>query len=156
MPEIAERYAAVVSSEGIIADPAGAVWQVSAGRDGLATSGSGDVLAGALGVSLGAAPKAPSQRSGRPTLTRRRETGWLPASAGWGFLPARSSMSCRAFWLSSRPEFCEITDLVSPRVDAPTAERVGPSSRWPWAQPTIRWTTKLGLAAIDQLSRTAS
>jgi ADP-dependent NAD(P)H-hydrate dehydratase len=53
VPEIAERYAAVVSSQGIIADPAGARWQVSAGHDGLATSGSGDVLAGALGGLLG-------------------------------------------------------------------------------------------------------
>ena len=53
VPEIAERYAAVVSSQGIIADPAGALWQVSAGHDGLATSGSGDVLAGALGGLLG-------------------------------------------------------------------------------------------------------
>jgi hydroxyethylthiazole kinase-like uncharacterized protein yjeF len=51
--EIAERYGAVVSSQGVIADPAGALWQVSAGHDGLATSGSGDVLAGALGGLLG-------------------------------------------------------------------------------------------------------
>jgi hydroxyethylthiazole kinase-like uncharacterized protein yjeF len=50
---IAQRYTAVVSSQGIIADPAGALWQVSAGHDGLATSGSGDVLAGALGGLLG-------------------------------------------------------------------------------------------------------
>jgi ADP-dependent NAD(P)H-hydrate dehydratase len=53
VPKIAERYAAVVSCQGTIADPAGAVWQVSAGHDGLATSGSGDVLAGALGGLLG-------------------------------------------------------------------------------------------------------
>lgn len=53
VPKIAERYAAVVSSQGTIADQAGAVWQVSAGHDGLATSGSGDVLAGALGGLLG-------------------------------------------------------------------------------------------------------
>jgi ADP-dependent NAD(P)H-hydrate dehydratase len=53
VPKIAERYAAVVSCQGIIADTAGAVWQVSAGHDGLATSGSGDVLAGALGGLLG-------------------------------------------------------------------------------------------------------
>ena len=53
VPEIAERYSAVVSCQGIIADPSGALWQVSAGHDGLATSGSGDVLAGALGGLLG-------------------------------------------------------------------------------------------------------
>ena len=51
--EIAQRYAAVVSSQGVIADPAGSLWQVNAGHDGLATSGSGDVLAGALGGLLG-------------------------------------------------------------------------------------------------------
>jgi ADP-dependent NAD(P)H-hydrate dehydratase len=51
--EIAERYSAVVSCQGIIADPVGGLWQVSAGNGGLATSGSGDVLAGALGGLLG-------------------------------------------------------------------------------------------------------
>ena len=51
--EIAQRCAAVVSSQGVIADPAGSLWQVNAGHDGLATSGSGDVLAGALGGLLG-------------------------------------------------------------------------------------------------------
>ncbi len=51
--EMAERYAAIVSCVGIIADPDGGLWQVSAGHGGLATSGSGDVLAGALGGLLG-------------------------------------------------------------------------------------------------------
>lgn len=57
--EIAERYAAVVSSQGVIADPSGSLWQVSAGHDGLATSGSGDVLAGALGGLLGRRAEGP-------------------------------------------------------------------------------------------------
>ena len=51
--EIAERYAAVVSCQGIIADSDGRLWQVGAGHGGLATSGSGDVLAGAFGGLLG-------------------------------------------------------------------------------------------------------
>jgi ADP-dependent NAD(P)H-hydrate dehydratase len=51
--EIAERYTAIVSCQGIIADPVGGLWQVGAGHGGLATSGSGDVLAGALGGLIG-------------------------------------------------------------------------------------------------------
>ena len=46
--EIARRYGAVVSCYGVIADPDGVLWRVTAGRPGLGTSGSGDVLAGAI------------------------------------------------------------------------------------------------------------
>ena len=46
--EIADRYRAVVSCQGWIADPAGSLWQVATGHSGLGTSGSGDVLAGGL------------------------------------------------------------------------------------------------------------
>lgn len=46
---IAERYAAVVTCHGWIADPEGNCWQTSTGHGGLGTSGSGDVLAGAVG-----------------------------------------------------------------------------------------------------------
>ncbi len=46
--EVAERYGAVVSSDNIIVAPGGAVWTVPAGHSGLGTSGSGDVLAGAV------------------------------------------------------------------------------------------------------------
>lgn len=49
VPRIAERYQAVVTGQGIIADPEGKVWEVAAGNAGLGTSGSGDVLAGAVG-----------------------------------------------------------------------------------------------------------
>jgi ADP-dependent NAD(P)H-hydrate dehydratase len=48
VPEIAARYQAVVTSKGIIADPGGGVWRIGSGHGGLATSGSGDVLAGAV------------------------------------------------------------------------------------------------------------
>jgi hydroxyethylthiazole kinase-like uncharacterized protein yjeF len=46
--ELAERYSAVVTCMGVIADPAGAVYQVPQAGPGLGTSGSGDVLAGAI------------------------------------------------------------------------------------------------------------
>jgi ADP-dependent NAD(P)H-hydrate dehydratase len=46
--EIAERYSAVVTCYGSIADARGARWNVGTGSNGLATSGSGDVLAGAV------------------------------------------------------------------------------------------------------------
>jgi ADP-dependent NAD(P)H-hydrate dehydratase len=45
---IATQYGAVVSCQGTIASPSGDRWQVGAGHPGLATSGSGDVLAGAV------------------------------------------------------------------------------------------------------------
>jgi ADP-dependent NAD(P)H-hydrate dehydratase len=45
---IAERFQAVVSYQGCIADPEGHAWRVPAGHPGLGTSGSGDVLAGAI------------------------------------------------------------------------------------------------------------
>ncbi|WP_066589531.1 NAD(P)H-hydrate dehydratase [Cellulomonas timonensis] len=45
---IADRHGAVVTLRGEIATPDGAAWQSSTGSDGLATSGSGDVLAGAV------------------------------------------------------------------------------------------------------------
>ena len=46
--EIAERYGAVVTCYDAIAHPDGRVWRTGTGAGGLATSGSGDVLAGAI------------------------------------------------------------------------------------------------------------
>lgn len=46
--EIAHRYDAVVSYQRCIAAPSGRTWRVAAGHPGLGTSGSGDVLAGAV------------------------------------------------------------------------------------------------------------
>jgi ADP-dependent NAD(P)H-hydrate dehydratase len=46
--EAAERFGAVVSCYGYVADPRGSVWRIGTGASGLGTSGSGDVLAGAV------------------------------------------------------------------------------------------------------------
>jgi ADP-dependent NAD(P)H-hydrate dehydratase len=46
--EIAEAYDAVVSCRGFVADQHGQRWEIAAGHAGLATSGSGDVLAGCV------------------------------------------------------------------------------------------------------------
>ncbi len=46
---VAERYGAVVAVRGLVAAPDGQLWRDEAGGAGLGTSGSGDVLAGAIG-----------------------------------------------------------------------------------------------------------
>lgn len=46
--EIASRYRAVVTCQGYVGTPEGSLWQNATGTSGLATSGSGDVLAGAV------------------------------------------------------------------------------------------------------------
>ena len=56
--EIARRFGAVVACGDLVVTPAGDRWRVSAGNSGLATSGSGDVVAGTLGgfLARGAEP----------------------------------------------------------------------------------------------------
>ena len=46
--EIARKYQAVVSCRSLVADQQGDGWRIGSGHSGLATSGSGDVLAGAV------------------------------------------------------------------------------------------------------------
>ena len=46
--KIADAYQAVVSCQGVIAEPRGNLWEITTGHSGLGTSGSGDVLAGAI------------------------------------------------------------------------------------------------------------
>ncbi|MCU1445474.1 NAD(P)H-hydrate dehydratase [Cryobacterium sp.] len=46
---IAARFSATVSCQGVIAAPDGRIWLAGTGQGGLGTSGSGDVLAGAIG-----------------------------------------------------------------------------------------------------------
>jgi hydroxyethylthiazole kinase-like uncharacterized protein yjeF len=57
--EIAARYDAVVSCSGVVADSDARSWRISFGRDGLGTSGSGDVLSGAIGGLLARGASAP-------------------------------------------------------------------------------------------------
>jgi ADP-dependent NAD(P)H-hydrate dehydratase len=56
---IAARFHATVSCQGVIAAPDGRRWLVGTGQGGLGTSGSGDVLAGAIGglLARGADPE---------------------------------------------------------------------------------------------------
>ena len=55
VPELAEKYGAVVSCQGVIAGPGGeagasgaSLWEITTGHSGLGTSGSGDVLSGTI------------------------------------------------------------------------------------------------------------
>ena len=54
----ARKYSAVVTAQNLITAPDGSSWEVPAGNPGLGTSGSGDVLAGAVGgfLARGATP----------------------------------------------------------------------------------------------------
>ncbi|MCS5718730.1 NAD(P)H-hydrate dehydratase [Herbiconiux sp. CPCC 205763] len=56
---LAEAYRAVVSCQGRVAHPDGRLWRIGTGHGGLGTSGSGDVLAGAIAglCARGAAPE---------------------------------------------------------------------------------------------------
>lgn len=73
LQEIAERYQAFVNCYGDIVDPAGAAWRVVAGGAGLGTSGSGDVLAGAI---------AGMAARGLPPERAVAWASWAHASAG--------------------------------------------------------------------------
>lgn len=55
---LAARFGTVVACHDLVVQPDGKAWQISVGDSGLATSGSGDVLAGALGglLARGAEP----------------------------------------------------------------------------------------------------
>jgi len=57
LPEVADRYQAVVTCQGMIAEPRSSgsaaasgpgLWEITTGHSGLGTSGSGDVLSGAI------------------------------------------------------------------------------------------------------------
>lgn len=73
LSEIAERYDAVVNCYGRVVSPSGESWRVSAGGAGLGTSGSGDVLAGAI---AGLAAR------GLPAERAAVWASWVHASAG--------------------------------------------------------------------------
>lgn len=73
LAEIASRYGAVVNCYGDVVGPSGASWLVSAGGAGLGTSGSGDVLAGAI---------AGMAARGLPPERAAVWASWAHASAG--------------------------------------------------------------------------
>jgi hydroxyethylthiazole kinase-like uncharacterized protein yjeF len=58
--EAAARFSCTVTAQGLVAGPDGAAWRVPLGHSGLATAGSGDVLAGAV-VGLLARGAEPAQ-----------------------------------------------------------------------------------------------
>ena len=65
--EMARTFGAVVSCQGLVADRDGQCWRLGAGQVGLATSGSGDVLAGAVAGILARGHRAgPGRLLGQP------------------------------------------------------------------------------------------
>lgn len=83
--EIAARFDAVVNCYGVVADPHGASWKVQAGGPGLGTSGSGDVLAGAI-TGFAARGLAPSRAAVWGSWAHARAGDRLTARTGIGFL----------------------------------------------------------------------
>lgn len=83
--EIAVRFRAVVSCYGVVADPDGRAWRIPQGGGGLGTSGSGDVLAGAIAGF--AARGVPAHRAAVwGTWTHGRAGDRLTERTGIGFL----------------------------------------------------------------------
>jgi hydroxyethylthiazole kinase-like uncharacterized protein yjeF len=83
--ELAQRFDAVVNCYGVIAAPDGSVWQVGDGGAGLGTSGSGDVLAGAI-TGFAARGVEPSHAAVWGSWTHARAGDRLTERAGLGFL----------------------------------------------------------------------
>jgi hydroxyethylthiazole kinase-like uncharacterized protein yjeF len=82
---IAERYDAVVHCYGVIAEPEGSTWRVQEGGAGLGTSGSGDVLAGAI-TGFAARGIEPSKVAVWGSWAHARAGDRLTERAGLGFL----------------------------------------------------------------------
>lgn len=83
--EIARRFDAVVNCYGTVADAAGSTWQVNAGGPGLGTSGSGDVLAGAI-TGFAARGMDPARAAVWGSWVHARAGDRLTARIGLGFL----------------------------------------------------------------------
>ena len=85
LAEVARRHRAVVTCYGEITTPGGESWRVDAGGPGLGTSGSGDVLAGAItGFVARGVPLARAAVWG--TWTHARAGDRLTEQSGLGFL----------------------------------------------------------------------
>ena len=86
LAEIAARYGAVVSCQGLVVGPDGPRWEVTTGSGGLSTSGSGDVLAGAI-TGFAARGLPPEQAAAWGTHVHAAAGDRLTASVGpYGFL----------------------------------------------------------------------
>lgn len=83
--EIADRYGAVVSCYGDVVAPDGRAWQIPAGGAGLGTSGSGDVLAGAV-AGFAARGLEPARAAVWATWAHAAAGDRLTAREGVGFL----------------------------------------------------------------------
>lgn len=83
--EAARRYGAVVTCYDVVADPKGVLWRVGNGGPGLATSGSGDVLSGAV-AGLVARGADPAQAAVWGTWVHGRAGDRLTERLGMGFL----------------------------------------------------------------------
>ncbi|WP_243076627.1 ADP/ATP-dependent (S)-NAD(P)H-hydrate dehydratase [Microbacterium sp. SS28] len=85
LSEIARRYDAVVNCYGRIVTPAGERWRIQAGGAGLGTSGSGDVLAGAI-TGFSARGVAPARAAVWGSWAHARAGDRLTEQVGMGFL----------------------------------------------------------------------
>ncbi|QIG38724.1 NAD(P)H-hydrate dehydratase [Microbacterium sp. 4R-513] len=83
--EIARRYDAVVNCYGHVVAPTGEAWDVPGGGPGLGTSGSGDVLAGAI-TGFAARGIAPAQAAVWGAWAHARAGDLLTEDVGIGFL----------------------------------------------------------------------
>ncbi|WP_194397577.1 ADP-dependent NAD(P)H-hydrate dehydratase [Microbacterium atlanticum] len=83
--EIARRFDAVVNCYGTVADPDGRTWRVDEGDAGLGTSGSGDVLAGAI-TGFAARGIEPARAAVWAAWVHGRAGRLLGARLGLGFL----------------------------------------------------------------------
>ena len=96
--EIARRYEAVVNCYGMVATPDGRTWDVPGGGPGLGTSGSGDVLAGAI-AGFAARGLDPARAAVWGSWAHARAGDRLTERAGIGFLareiPAEIALAVR-------------------------------------------------------------
>ena len=83
--EIARRFGAVVNCYGVVADPEGDTWRVPEGGPGLGTSGSGDVLAGAIS-GFATRGMSPSRAAVWGSWTHAHAGDRLTERVGLGFL----------------------------------------------------------------------
>ena len=91
LTEISTRYGAAVSCQGLVVSLEGPRWELTTGSGGLSTSGSGDVLAGAI-AGFAARGVAPERAAAWGTHVHAAAGDRLTASVGpYGFLAGELS-----------------------------------------------------------------